>query len=69
MIKARCFRCGHAFLLTEQYVANALAAEGIVRKPSHYTAECPSCRKANKISLRGVRLPKPESPEDAPSAE
>lgn len=64
MIKARCFRCGHAFQLTEQYVANALAAEGVVRKPSHYTAECPNCRKANKISLRRVHLPEPEVPDD-----
>jgi Zn ribbon nucleic-acid-binding protein len=60
MIKARCFRCGHAFQLTEQNIANALAAQGITGKPTHYTAECPQCRRVNKISLRRVVLPEPE---------
>lgn len=70
MIKVRCFKCGHAFHLSEQAVANDLAAEGVTRKPSHYIAECPSCRQANKVSLKRVRLPEPEKVgEDAPSAE
>jgi Zn ribbon nucleic-acid-binding protein len=60
MIRARCFKCGHAFQLTEQFVANALAAEGVSGKPSHYVAECPQCRQAIKISLKRVRLPEPE---------
>jgi phage FluMu protein Com len=62
MIKTRCFKCGNAFQLTEQYVANALAAEGITGKPSHYTAECPRCRQINKVSLKRVHLPAPELP-------
>jgi hypothetical protein len=61
MIKARCFKCGHVFQLTEQFVANALAAEGISGKPSHYVAECPQCRQAIKIPLKRVRLPQPET--------
>jgi hypothetical protein len=65
MIKVRCFRCGHAFHLTEQYVANALAAEGTTRKPAHYVAECPRCRRANKVSLKRVRLPQPEQAGDS----
>jgi hypothetical protein len=70
MIKSRCFRCGNAFQLTEQFVANALAAQGIEGKPAHYAAECPRCRRANKISLKRVRLPPPEPrQEDAPDAE
>lgn len=60
MIKVRCFKCSHAFQLTEQYIANALAAEGVTRKPAHYVAECPRCRQANKVSLKRVRLPEPE---------
>jgi hypothetical protein len=60
MIKTRCFKCGNAFQLTEQHVANELAAQGISGKPSHYVAECPHCRQAIKISLKRVRLPKPE---------
>jgi hypothetical protein len=67
MIKARCYKCGNAFQLTEQYIANELAAEGMDRKPAHYVAECPQCRQAIKISLKRVRLPAAESlvaPED-----
>jgi len=69
MIKARCFRCGFALMLTEQHIANALAAEGITEKPGHYMAECPHCRRMNKVSLKGVLLPAPEETEQqAPEA-
>ena len=64
MVKVRCFKCGNAFQMTEQHIANLLAAEGITSKPAHYTVECPSCRQANKVFLKRVRLPKPEAPED-----
>lgn len=63
MIKVRCFRCSNAFQLTEQQIANNLAAQGI-GKSSHYIAECPRCRQAIKISLKGVRLPEPERVEE-----
>ncbi len=65
MIKTRCFKCGHAFQLTEQNVANALAAEGVTQKPAHYATECPRCRQAIKVPLKRVRLPEPESSEGA----
>lgn len=61
MVKLRCFKCGHAFQLTEQYIANDLAAHGTGDKPSHYVAECPQCRQANKVPLKRVRLPEPEA--------
>lgn len=64
MIKARCFKCGNAFQLTEQHIANTLAAEGVTRKPAHYAAECPHCRQTIKVSLKRVRLPKAEAPEE-----
>ena len=64
MIKVRCFKCGNAFQLSEQSVANTLAAEGITAKPSHYAVECPRCRQINKVSLKRVRLPAPEEPEE-----
>jgi Zn ribbon nucleic-acid-binding protein len=64
MIKVRCFKCGFAFQLTEQYVANALAAQGITGKPAHYVAECPHCRQANKVSLKRLRLPEPQGTEE-----
>ena len=76
MIKTRCFKCGHAFTLTEQFVANALAASGVTGKPAHYTAECPRCRQAIKVPLNRVRLPVPrraegtgEGPEPEPPGE
>ena len=64
MVKARCFKCGHAFHLSEQQIANALANEGVIRKPSHYTAECPRCRQAIKLSLKRVHLPDAELPDE-----
>ncbi len=69
MIKARCFKCGNHFQLTEQYIANDLAAQGITEKPSHYTAECPQCRRAIKIPLKRVRLPEPEVSEEQEAEE
>ena len=67
MIKTRCFKCGNAYQLTEQFIANALAAEGITKKPPHYGAECPRCRQVNKISLKRVRLPDAETEEEQDS--
>ncbi|MGQ9598038.1 MAG: hypothetical protein ACUVWZ_01340 [Anaerolineae bacterium] len=69
MIKIRCFKCGFAFQLSEQSVANALAAEGGTDKPTHYAAECPRCRQVNKVSLKRVRLPEPERLEASGSEE
>jgi hypothetical protein len=69
MIKVRCYRCGNAFQLTEQFIANTLAAQGITQKPAHYNAECPQCRQSNKVSLKRVRLPAPETPSDAAEAD
>ena len=66
MVRIRCFKCGQAFQLTEQQIANELAAEGVTAKPSHYVAECPRCRQANKVPLKRVRLPEPESTSDQP---
>jgi hypothetical protein len=55
--------------LTEQFIANALAAQGVDRKPRHYVADCPRCRQSNKVSLRRVRLPEPEEAEETASGE
>lgn len=69
MVKVRCFKCGNAFQLTEQYIANDLAVQGIEKKPAHYVAECPRCRQANKVSLKRVQLPEPEIPEEEETQE
>jgi hypothetical protein len=63
MIKVRCFKCGQAYQLAEQYIANDLAAQGVTGKPAHYVTECPNCRQTNKVSLKRVRLPAAETPE------
>jgi hypothetical protein len=63
MIKVRCFKCGQAYQLAEQYIANELADQGVTGKPAHYVAECPNCRQANKVSLKRVRLPAAEKVE------
>lgn len=70
MIKIRCFKCGFAFQLPEQTIANMLAAQGVTKKPEHYMAECPRCRQTNKVSLRRVTLPEPDATsEEASTAE
>ena len=69
MFKVRCYKCGNAFQLTEQFIANELAAEGVERKPAHYTAECPRCRQGIKVSLKRVRLPEPQQPEEEETPE
>ena len=65
MIKTRCYKCGNAFQVTKQFIANELAAQGVSGKPAHYVAECPRCRQAIKLSLKRVRLPEPEAAEEA----
>jgi uncharacterized C2H2 Zn-finger protein len=69
VVKVRCFKCGQAFQLTEQYIANTLAAGGITDRPTHYVAECPRCRQANKVSLKRMRLPEPEEAEEPATEE
>ena len=68
MIRTRCFKCGQSYQLTEQFVANALAAQGVTKKPALYAAECPRCRRVNKVSLKRVRLPEPETMDDEEQA-
>jgi phage FluMu protein Com len=62
MIKTRCFKCGFAYQLTEQTIANMLVVQGITQKPQYFMSECPRCRQTNKVSLRRVTLPEPEAP-------
>ncbi len=62
MIRATCFNCKQKFTLDEKFVAVELAKLGNPH-PRFFTAHCPRCRRAIKVSLRGVRLP-----EASPSA-
>ena len=59
MIKTRCFRCGQSLPVDRTVIiANELAAQGDRGQAvSLHAAECPRCRRANKIPLKRVRLP------------
>jgi len=55
MINVTCFKCGWKFTIDEEAIAESLA-DAETPPPRHYVAECPRCRKANKVSLkRGKR--------------
>jgi len=54
MINVTCFKCGWKFTIDEEAIAARLA-EAETPPPRHYVAECPRCRKANKVSLKRGR--------------
>jgi hypothetical protein len=61
MIRVSCFKCRQRFTLDEEFVALELAKLGNPN-PRYFTAHCPQCRQAIKVSLRGVRLPEVPPP-------
>jgi len=61
MIRATCFNCKQRFTLDEEFVAVELARLGNLH-PRFFTARCPRCRRAIKVSLKGVRLPEVPTP-------
>ena len=56
MIRVSCFKCKQRFILDEEFVAVELAKLDNPH-PRFFTAHCPRCRQALKVSLKGVRLP------------
>jgi Zn ribbon nucleic-acid-binding protein len=54
MINVSCFKCGWQFTIDEEAIAES-RAEAQTPPPRHYVAECPRCRKANKVSLKRGR--------------
>jgi hypothetical protein len=56
MIRVACFKCKQRFTLDEGFVAAELAKLDNPH-PRFFTAHCPRCRQAIKVSLKGVRLP------------
>ena len=56
MIRVACFKCRQRFTLAEEFVAVELAKLDNPH-PRFFTAHCPRCRQAIKVSLKGVRLP------------
>jgi hypothetical protein len=69
MIRVVCFKCKQRFTLDEEFVAIELAKLDNPH-PRFFTAHCPRCRQAIKVSLRGVRLPEAPPPAmDEPAEE
>lgn len=61
MIRVACFKCKQRFTLDEGFVAVELAKLDNPH-PRFFTAHCPRCRQAIKVSLKGVRLPEVPQP-------
>lgn len=61
MIRVTCFKCRQRFTVDEDFVAVELAKLGNPH-PRFFTARCPRCRQAIKVSLKGVRLPEIPTP-------
>ena len=61
MIRVSCFKCKQRFTLDEEFVAVELAKLDNPH-PRFFTAHCPRCRQAIKVSLKGARLPEVPPP-------
>jgi hypothetical protein len=69
MIRVACFKCKQRFTLDEEFVAVELAKLNNPH-PRFFTAHCPRCRQAIKVSLKGIKLPEVPPPAmDEPAEE
>jgi hypothetical protein len=68
MIRVACFKCKNRFTLDEEFVAVELAKVDNPH-PRYFTAHCPRCRQAIKVSLKGVKLPEVPPPAAGEPAE
>jgi phage FluMu protein Com len=53
MLKIRCFKCGWAWSMNADAVKAAL--DDLDEDAMHYPAECPKCRRINKIAVKQMR--------------
>jgi phage FluMu protein Com len=53
MLKIRCFKCGWAWSMSAEAIEAALA--DLDEGATHYPAECPKCRRINKIAVKQMR--------------
>jgi len=53
MLKIRCFKCGWAWSMNPAAIQAAM--ETLEPGAKHYIAECPRCRRVNKISVKQMR--------------
>jgi hypothetical protein len=61
MVTVTCYNCKRRFGVAEQEIADGVARLEKAN-PRFYTARCPACHSANKVSLKGLRLPPPTPP-------
>lgn len=67
MLKIRCFKCGWAWSMNAAAIQAAM--EELEPGAKHYIAECPRCRRVNKISVKQMRrmasrIPTESEPEE-----
>jgi cytochrome c1 len=74
MMTIRCFKCGWGWSMNAAEVGAVLDQMHAEQHAKYYMAECPNCRRANKVSLKQLRryAPRdwsPPSAEEQPAAE
>lgn len=64
MLKVTCYKCHWSWSLNNEAVRTAL--ESLKPDATHYTLECPKCRRVNKIPVQQLKraLPRTSSPEE-----
>ncbi|GAB4478342.1 MAG: hypothetical protein Kow00124_22610 [Anaerolineae bacterium] len=60
MYKITCFNCKQSWTLNSDAIAAALAS--VEPGQTHYTVECPRCRRINKISVKQLKRALPPTP-------
>lgn len=55
MLSIRCFKCGWAWSMNHDEVAAALDSMYEQGLTKHYMAECPKCRRVNKVPMKQLR--------------
>lgn len=66
MVKVTCFKCHWSWSLNADGVRAAL--ESLSEEDSHYSLECPKCRRINKITRKQLEhaLPRSAAQETTP---
>ncbi len=57
MVKITCFKCHWSWSLNQSEVATAL--ESMAADVSHYSVECPRCRRVNKVPRKQLEHARP----------
>ncbi len=65
MLKITCFKCHWSWSLNRQTVQAAV--DSLEPGASHYTVECPKCRRINKVAVKRLKRALPRVVPEAPS--